>query len=41
MTSRDWNHPRVGTGCHRMESAVAVVSVFDTGVFVAAVVVVQ
>ena len=41
MTSRDWNHPRVGTGCHRMESVVAVASVFDTGVFVAAVVVVQ
>lgn len=41
MTSRDWNHPRVGTGRHRRESAVAVASVFDTGVFVAAVVVVQ
>lgn len=41
MTSRDWNHPRVGTGCHRTESAVAVASVFDTGVFVAAAVVVQ
>lgn len=41
MTSRDWNHPRVGTGFHRKESAVAVASVFDTGVFVAAVVVVQ
>ena len=41
MTSTDWNHPRVGTGCHRRESAVAVASVFDTGVFVAAAVVVQ
>ena len=41
MTSRDWNHRRVGTECHRMESAVAVASVFDIGVFVAAAVVVQ
>ena len=41
MTSMDWIHPRVGTGCHRRESVVAVASVFDTGVFVAAVVVVQ
>ena len=41
MTSRDWNHPRAGTECHRRESAVAVASVFDTGVFVAAVVAAQ
>ena len=40
-TSRDWNHLRVGTGCHRMKAAVAVASVFDTEVFVAAAVVVR
>lgn len=39
----DWNHPRVGTGFRRMDAAVAVAvaSVFGTGVFVAAVAVVQ
>lgn len=40
-TSMDWNHQRVGTVCHRMDAAAVVASVFDTGVFVAVVVVVQ